>query len=123
MSILEARIPFLHMVYRADGERDSHGNKTGSYDDPVERMAISVYPLSASTTRDDVVNPNVVVRTETDVVIDVDDPSIFGAQDKVELLGVMFKVQGQPAFSSWDNMPIDGYADIVPGNIHVQRVT
>ena len=123
MSILEARIPFQHKVWNGNAERDSHGNKTGAYDNPVTRYAISVYPMMASTTRNDIVSPDVVVRTETDILIDVDDPSVYGAQDIIVMDGIQFKVQGQPGFSSWDFMPIDGYADIVPGRIHARRVT
>ena len=123
MGILEARIPFQHKEYQA-GERDSHGNKIGGYPDPpVTRYAISVYPMMASTTRGDYISPTVVVRTQTDIIIDVEDPSVFHAQDEIEIAGVKFKVQGRPEYSSWDAMPIDGYADIVPGNIHVKRVT
>ena len=122
MGIFVARIPFEHKEFQP-GARDSHGNKTGAYSDPVTRYAISAYPTSASTRRDDYVSPDVVARTETDIIIDVEDSSIFKAQDLVVLAGVQFKVQGTPRYSSWDNMPIDGYADIVPSQIHVKRVT
>lgn len=122
MAILEARIPLQHKVYQA-GERDSHGNRIGTFADPVTRYAISLYPLSASTTRSDYVSPDVVARTETDIMMDVEDPSVYKAQDEIVFVGLTFKVQGQPEFSSWDAMPIDGYADIVPGTVHIRRVT
>jgi hypothetical protein len=123
MGIFVPRIPFQHKVYRPDGQRDSHGNRTGGFDPPVERLAISAYPLMSSTRRDDYVAPDVVARTETDIIIDVEDSSIFKPQDVVILAGVSFKVQGTPQYSSWDHMPIDGYADIVPSQVHCKRVT
>lgn len=123
MSILEANIPVQHQVWTDSTERDSHGNKVGSYAPPVERKVIGIWPASASVSRSDVVNPNVVARTETDVMLDVDNPSIYGAKDLVIIDGFKFKVQAQPQFSNWDNMPIAGYADLVPGQVHVKRVT
>ena len=124
MGIFEPRIPFQHKVYQTTGERDSHGNKVGGYPDPaIERKAIAAYPTSASTRRDDYISPDVVARTETDIIIDVEDSSIFKPQDLVILAGVQFKVQGTPQYSSWDHMPIDGYADIVPSQVHCKRVT
>lgn len=123
MSVFEATIPFSHQIWQESEERDSHGNKTGTFSNPIARMAISIYPASGVINRSDVVNPNVVVRTETDLLIDVDDPSLFGAQDIVTVFGVKFKVQGQPGLTGWDTMPWQGYSDLVPGQIHVKRMT
>lgn len=123
MSILEANIPFLHRVWVEGAERDSHGNLKGALSDPIPRKAIQIYPATSTISRSDMVNPNVVVRTETDIFIDVDDPSLYGARDEVEVFGVKFKVQGDPGLTGWDAMPISGYSDLVPGQIHVKRVT
>jgi hypothetical protein len=123
MSLLEAKIPFQHQIWQEIEERDSHGNKKGTYSNPIARMAVSIYPANSTLSRGDIVNPNVVVRNETDIHLFVDDSSLFGAQDLVILDGLKFKVQGQPAFASWDLMPIEGYADLVPDALYVKRVT
>lgn len=123
MSLFEAKIPFLHYVWQESTQRDSHGNKTGQFGIPILRHAVQLYPAAATINRSDMVNPNVVVRTETDIIIDVDDASVFGARDEVDLDGVRFKVQGQPQFSSYDALPIDGYSDLIPEQLHVKRVT
>lgn len=124
MSILEARIPVLHHVWVDTDERNSHGNKVGGFaSDPVPRKVIQVYPASGTINRSDVVNPNVVVRTQTDLMLDVDDPSVYGPRDEVTILGVRFKVQGTPGLTSYDMLPIEGYADIVPAQVHIKRVT
>jgi len=124
MSILEARIPFQHKVWQEGTTRDSHGNKVAGFSPTlIDRLAIDVYPMNSSVGRSDYISPDVVARTETDVMLGVDDASVFGAQDQIILFGVTFKVQGQPQFSTWDYMPIDGYADLVPDVLHVKRVT
>jgi len=123
MSLFEAKIPFLHYVWQESTQRDSHGNKTGQFGIPILRYAVQLYPAAATINRSDMVNPNVVVRTETDIIIDVDDASVFDARDEVDLDGVRFKVQGQPQFSSYDALPIDGYSDLIPEQLHVKRVT
>lgn len=123
MSLLEAKIPFLHYIWSDTVVRDSHGNKVGNFSEPVLRHAIQLYPAGGMMNRNDVVNPNVVVRTETDLLLDVDDSSIFGARDEVEIDGLRFKVQGQPDFSTYDALPISGYSDLVPDQLHVKRVT
>lgn len=123
MSLFEAKIPFLHYVWSDTTTRDLHGNKTGGFSAPIMRYAVQLYPANGMMNRSDMVNPNVVVRTETDILIDVDDASLFGARDEVELDGLRFKVQGQPDFMTYDALPIDGYSDLVPDQIHVKRTT
>jgi hypothetical protein len=123
MSLLEAKIPFLHQIWQESETRDSHGNKTGTYSNSIPRMAVSLYPANSTLNKGDMVNPNVVVRNETDIMLFVDDASLFGAQDLVIFEGLKFKVQGQPQFGTWDYMPIDGYADLVPEQLHIKRVT
>lgn len=123
MSLFEAKIPFLHKVWVDDGTRDSHGNKTGHFADPVQKYAVQIYPANSTISRSDMVNPNVVARTETDIMLDVDSPEDFNKLDEIVLAGLTFKVQGDPEFGSWDMLPISGYSDLVPGSIHVKRTT
>lgn len=124
MSLFEAKLPFLHHIWQESSTRDSHGNRTGQFiTPPAQRYAVQLYPGGGQINRNDVVNPNVVVRTETDIIMDVDDASIFGPRDEVTIDGVRFKVQGQPGFNSYDALPLSGYSELVPDQLHVKRTT
>lgn len=123
MPIFEANIPILHRVWSQSGGNDSHGNPIGGLGAPVQRYAISIYPANKTLNRNDVVSPNVVARTETDIMVDVDDASIYHNQDQIIIDGIAFNIQGEPGLMGWDAMPISGYADIVPSGIHCKRVT
>jgi hypothetical protein len=123
MPILESNIPVLHRSWTNATSIDSHGNKIGGLGAPVQRWVIAIYPASATLSRDDYMSPNVVARSETDIMVDVDDASIYHNQDQILIAGFAFDVQGEPALMGWDAMPIAGYADIVPSSVHCRRVT
>lgn len=123
MAILEPHIPMLHRVWSDTGSKDEHGNTIGGLGEPIQRYAISIYPASATLSRDDMVSPNVVARTETDIMVDVDDATLYHNRDQLIIAGIAFNVQGEPSLMGWDTMPIDGYADLVPSGVHCRRVT
>lgn len=123
MAILESRIPVMHRVWSSEISKDSHGNRIGALGAPIQRYVIAIYPASATLSRDDYMSPNVVARSETDIMVDVDDASIYHNQDQIIIDGIAFDVQGEPALMGWDAMPIAGYADIVPSSVHCRRVT
>ena len=123
MTIFDANIPLLHRSWIEGTEKDSHGNVEGGLGDPVPRKAIAIWPTNRTLMRGDVVSPNVVARTETDIMVAVDDASIYHNRDQIIVYDMAFNIQGEPGLSGWDAMPISGYEDMVPSEVHAKRVT
>jgi hypothetical protein len=120
---LVPRYPMQHRVWVDTDAKDSHGNVIGELAEPVDRLFILCYPANRTLGVDDVVSPNVVARTETDIMVDVHDPETYHNRDQLIIDGIAFNIQGEPGLMGWDKMPFEGYASMVPSSIHCQRVT
>lgn len=129
VGILPATISFQHRVW-TPGAADIHGNPTGALGAPINRLAIACYPMHFRNPHTDPISADYVARTETDILVDVPDASLFKKLDQLifamELpfatdTGIAFEVQGLPV--NWGlNMPIQAFGRLFPGVVHGRRV-
>jgi len=122
MTIFDANLDIDHQAVVATGI-DTHGNETFGYPNPpVARKAIAIYPISWTRPRRDPVEVETVARTETQLLVDVPDATIYKKNDRVFIFGESFKVENRPR--NWgDDAPFGLDASMFGGTVHVLRVT
>lgn len=113
-----------HLYWNASNTTDAHGNPTGGYSDPVNENIICWWVLERRTWAEDPVDPDVVARTEDDIHMLVNDPSIYTKRDRVIVNGLLFEVQGVPTdWSSGLPFQAASYGMLVGGEVHARRVS
>jgi hypothetical protein len=127
MAVLDAEVPVAHRVFIPnDGTPGRHGSsQEGTYSDPITRYAYQVYPTRWQRPIPDPVDIESLTRTETNLLMDVPDPSVYKKRDQVQVNGFAFEVQGLPDFGGWgDGMQImSEYDDMFGGSVLIRRVT
>jgi hypothetical protein len=127
MAVVDAEVPVLHRVWVPNsGPVTRHGQASeGTYADPIERFVYQVYPARWQRPVPDPINIEDLARTETNLLMDVPDSSVYKNQDRVLINGVAFVVQGKPEFEDWgDGMQImSSYDDMFGGQVLIRRVT
>lgn len=107
-----------------DGGKDSHGNPTGSFGEPIDRMCIAWFPLSRRTWSIDPVDPNVFARIDNDLHMLVHDASVYHKLDRVVVNGLVYQVEGLPTdWSAGLPFPAAAYGMLIFGEVHIRRVT
>lgn len=127
MAVLDAEVPVMHRAWvQNSGSQPRHGQAAeGTLSDPVERFVYQIYPARWQRPVPDPINIEDLARTETNLLMDVPDSSIYKNQDQVLVNGKAFVVQGRPEFESWgDGMQImSEYDDMFGGTVLIRRVT
>lgn len=124
MAMLPSLTPIQHLEWIPDGHKDSHGNPTGAFSEPIDRKCICWFPLSRRTWQIDPVDPNVMARIDSDLHVLVEDPNIYKKLDRVIVNGLMYQVEGLP--TDWGSgLPFQNaaYGMLIFGELHVRRVT
>ena len=120
--IFAANITVQHQVWNQTGTKDNHGNyPTNSFDDPVERPVIAIYPLHRLP-HHDVVDSEYVGRVMIDFIMEVPDSSVYHKNDRVIYQDLNFRVQGFP-FNWGGSDPFGFDPTLFGGSVHIERVT
>lgn len=125
MAVLPATVPIQHRVWTANTDPVRHGQSgEGTLAEPVQRFAIQVYPMSWTNPDQDPITVDAAGRTVTDLLVDVEDPSLYKKNDEILINGVSFVVQGLPGFDDVAMGPLPEFEDLLGGGtVHVRRVT
>lgn len=124
MGFLPSLTPIQHIVWTANSSVDAHGNKSGSYGQPINRMCVCWWPLERRTWEVDPIDPDVVARYENDLHLLVDDATIYNKPDRVIVNGLLYQVEGLG--TDWKSalpFPTAAYGMLIGGEVHVRRVT
>jgi hypothetical protein len=121
LGVFAPNIPVQHSAIVLGPDDDGHGNAVVSYADPVERLAITVYPLH-KLPHHDIVGPEYVARVMIDFIMEVPDATVYKKGDLVIWDGLEFAVQGFP-FNWAGNDPFGFDSTFFGGSIHILRVT
>lgn len=121
MSIFPATIPVQHQVWTDTGNKDSHNKTIYNFAPPVARMVIAVHPMRRMPRRDPV-TVEYEARTETDLVVEVPDATIYSKNDRVLIKGEAFLVQNDPRNWGGDD-PFGFDKTMFGGSLHVKRIT
>ena len=97
MTLIPALIPFQHLVWSPTGVKDDHGNDPGKMSDPIDHKAIEIHPLHWRNPHVDPISADYMDRTETDILIEVEEPGLYKKLDQVIVNGIDYDVQGIPA--------------------------
>jgi len=121
MTTLLANIAVQHQVWGDTGTKDSHNRTIYTHGPIIKRMAIAIYPLHRIARRD----PTTVeyeARTETDLLVDVPDATVYHKNDRVLLKGTAYLVQNEPRNHGGDD-PFGFDKTLFGGTVHLKRVT
>lgn len=116
----------MHRVFVPNSAPVRHGQAAeGTLADPVQRFVYQIYPARWQRPVPDPINIEDLARTETNLLMDVPDSSVYKNQDQVLVKGKAFVVQANPEFESWgDGMQImSEYDDMFGGTVLIRRVT
>ena len=104
------------------GQRDGHGNQRGELADvPTPRKAIAFYSEGNSQNREPV-TAEYAARYLSRLTMLVEDPSVFGHQDEIEIAGTRYEIDGDPAEGDWRNGPFPVVNHLFGGELHLKRV-
>lgn len=125
MAVLRAQVPIQHRSFIPNTDPVRHGQAgEGTLADPVQRFAIQIYPMSWTNPDQDPITIDAAGRTVTDLLVDVEDPSIYKKNDEILINDVSFVVQGLPGFDDVALGPLPEFDDLLGGGtVHVRRVT
>jgi hypothetical protein len=127
MAVLEAEVPVQHRVWvQNSGPQPRHGQAAeGIYSDPIDRFIYQVYPARWQRPIPDPINIEDLGRTDTNLLMDAPDATVYKNQDQVLINGIAFVVQGNPGFEDWgDGLQImSSYDDMFGGTVLIRRVT
>jgi hypothetical protein len=130
MVLLPSLTSIQHLVWTpvVDGGgnpvKDAHGNPTGAFAAPVQRMIVCWFPLARRLWQIDPVSPNVEARIDNDIHMLVEDSTVYNKLDRVVVDGLIYQVEGLPMDWS-DGLPFANmsYSMLVGGEVHCRRVT
>lgn len=111
-----------------DGGEDTHGNPIGEVSEtPVapQPKAIAIYPAGGITGRmmKEPVTVDEAGRYIDELLMLVEDPTIIGNQDEVEIGGVRYEVAGDPgADGDWRKGPFAKYNRLFGGMVNLKKV-
>lgn len=122
MSIFDANLDIGHQQSLPTGT-DTHNNPTYGYPNPaIPRKAIAIYLESWGRPKPDPVDVETLARTQTNLLVDVPDATIFKKNDRILIFGKSFRVQNDPR--NWgDDAPFNIDPSMFGGTIHCERVT
>lgn len=127
MPVLEAQVPVMHRSWvQNSGPQPRHGQAAeGVLADPVQRFIYQVFPARWQRPTPDPINIEDLQRVDTNLLMDVPDPTVYKNQDQVLINGKSFVVQGNPEFEGWgDGLQImSEYDDMFGGQVLIRRVT
>lgn len=127
MAVLDAEVPVMHRVWvQNSAPQPRHGQTAeGELSEPVERFVYQIYPARWQRPVPDPINIEDLSRTETNLIMDVPDSSVYKNQDQVLVNGIAFVVQGLPAFEDWGDgrQIMNTYDDMFGGQVLIRRVT
>lgn len=80
-----------------------------------------MYPKRWGAPRPDISTEEVTALTDTDMMLDVPDATVYKRRDTVEINGISYVVQGRP--EDWaDDQIMSEYDDMFGGTVLVRRV-
>lgn len=121
MSIVGANIHVQHQVWMSTGTKDSHGRVIYTHGPVIPRMVEAIYPLHMRPRRDPV-TVEYEARTETDLLMDVPDATVYNKNDRVVVGGKSYLVQNDPRNWGGDD-PFGFDSTMFGGTVHLKRVT
>lgn len=121
MSIFAANIGVQHQVWTKTGTKDSHNKDIYTHGPVIPRAVIAVHPLHRIA-RHDPTTVEYEARTETDLLMEVPDATLYSKNDRVLLYGKAFLVQNDPRNWGGDD-PFGFDVSTFGGTVHIKRVT
>jgi hypothetical protein len=123
-TFLPSQTSIMHLVWIPSNTNDTHGNATGTFAAPVQRMIVCWWPLERRTWQIDPIDPDVVARIENDIHMLVPQANVYKKQDRVIVNNLLYEVQGLP--TDWaGGLPFQtaSYGMLIGGEVHCRRVT
>lgn len=123
MRIFRGVHPIGHYPFvPVEGDPDEHGNLPGDLaEDPTPRKVIAFYSDAQTQTREPV-TAEYVARYLSRLVMLVEDPTVFGPQDEVEIGSTRYEIDGDPVEGDWRHGPFPMVNRLFGGEVHLRRV-